>query len=291
VSRPTGPRPIEFLGAIATAPRLVRDQPLAQGQVLALSDQAFVVLDFPGDTRVRVTGPALLAVMPGGQRALLLQDGVVSIDVPPAPREAAEGLWLATPGLRVDLGASAHCVVRAEADGTTEIAMAGGTAQLLAAEGGALLEPRRLDAGQTLGIDAQARVSTGTSGSRMRELNEALVAEHRAQRARAPASPTQVRARMLSRLFSALDELDQALARQRTLDTQHRAAVSEKGDEASRLQREIAAHGARLFRAKRSARATLAFFEAAWLADPAAAAESVDARVPSLRARAARLLP
>ena len=86
----------------------------ARPQLVRLARGARLQLALADHTRLTVEGPATLRVAPDDQPALLLREGVVSVDAAaPVRADLSSTLWIATPSARFETGQRARFVLRA----------------------------------------------------------------------------------------------------------------------------------------------------------------------------------
>ncbi|MDB4974490.1 MAG: hypothetical protein JWN48_2831 [Myxococcaceae bacterium] len=171
---------------------------LARGAVITLSLHEFV--------RLRIVGPAVARLLPEGEPAVLLQQGLVTVDVSPRGiRSTASAFWLATPSLRLDVPDSVRVAVRAFESGATELAVVSGYLTVSQAH-----EPLAVPSGSSVCVTLEhtklvalgvptlelaesrlARAKSCAAGARARAQREALERAYRS----ASSAVTQVSAR------------------------------------------------------------------------------------------------
>ena len=253
------------------------DQPLT----VQLAHDDALTLSLDDYVRVQLRGPATAQLLPAGQAALLLRDGLVTVDVSPrGMRSVASVFWLATPTVRLEVADSVRLALRAFAAGPTELEVVSGYLTLLQAAA-----PVPMPAGAT----ACATLEQATLSKARSATLERAEAELSSARPCAPkASVTS--ALLESALTDQLHLVGEALERERLqleehgrlvagsaagardagardADARDAAARDAGADEASAraLRLALARTGAELLRTRERARALRAQFEASAL--------------------------
>lgn len=235
---------------VATLPELSStiEQPLelrlVRGDSLTLSLDDYV--------RVHLTGPALVRLLPAGRAALLLREGLVTVDVSPrGVRSTVSAFWLATPAVRVDVADSARLALRAYPDESTELSVVSG--YLTLARPG---EPVSLRA-DALVCATLDEAEVGPLGLATLELAEKRLEKTRSC-ARAPTSGRTLESALAAQLervsASVLREQAQLAEHDRLLETQDAGALS--------LRRALALTGAELLALRQGAAALRTQLEA-----------------------------
>ena len=213
---------------------------------LALADYAVV----------RLHGPALVTLMPEGEPALYLRQGLVSIDsAPRAARVAARPLWVATPAARVEVVESARLVVRAHPDFSSELVVVSGDASVTHGE-----EPLLLAAGDMRCLSRPAAKSPRRRLPTLEEAERVLGTSKSC-----PAKPRDDRAVRERALDAACDAIEQAEERERMLLAMHAGLATARDVRAQSVQAQLARIGALRVRQRERVRALRAQLAAALL--------------------------
>ena len=256
------------------------DQPLtvqlAQGDALTLSLDDYV--------RVHLTGPATAELLPAGQAALLLRDGLATVDVSPrGVRSSASAFWLATPAARLDVADSVRVGVRAFPTGPTQVEVVSGYLTLSQAAA-----PLAMPAGAAGCATLEGAKLTSALSATLERAEAALA------RARSCAPKARVTSALLeSALTDQLHLVADALEHERVQLEEHGrlVAVSDAGtgdagttaaataaaanaEKAREIRLALARTGAELLRTRERARALRAQFEASALGRELSAAEA-----------------
>jgi hypothetical protein len=251
-------------GQLQSATVLRRGERLPRETAIRLQDGAQLVLDYPGGAFVRVQGPALVAVAPLGEAALLLREGLVTVDVERAAMHPDSGFWLATPLLRAELVQGARFVLRT-APTATRLTVVSGTLTVHAPQGSAWTRTQ-IAPGQTLTlISGGAPTVDSESPARLEQAEQSLAA------AVWPGAERAVPSAGSEPLETACARLEQDRARERELQARHRSLLAQKDPAAMELQRATAQQGAQSFRDERELRILLSLWEAGALGLPASA--------------------
>jgi hypothetical protein len=119
---------------------LVEGMELAADTTLQLERGARLTLSLDDYVRLSLQGPCLARVLPGGQPAILMREGALSLDVAPRGVHGTHSaFWLGTPLARVDVADSARAFVRVSTKGGGELVLVSGHAQLAGPESVLLL--------------------------------------------------------------------------------------------------------------------------------------------------------
>lgn len=258
--------------ALAEGTLLRRDRmvQLARGERLELGLDAYGT--------VRVHGPARLLLLPEGAPALLVREGVVSIDCATPPgRRATSALWLATPHVRLDVAESARFVVRVSEHATAFSLLSG---QVTPTPGSPLAagEARCFSA---LGHDKLTLRGRASLESTERRLATQAPCERAIRRTQG--------VRVEAALELALDSVQSGVERERKLLAEH--GRTRDADAGAALQAEIAHASADLLRVREEGRALRARYEAAHLGEPLPKQASAPVERPALGGERKRPLP
>ncbi|MDB4988905.1 MAG: hypothetical protein JWN04_4083 [Myxococcaceae bacterium] len=106
---------------------LAPDVELSEACTLSLERGASITLSLHDYVRVHIVGPALAQLLPEGEPAVLLREGLVTLDVAPrGARAITSAFWLATPTLRLDVPDSVRVAIRAFPDSASELSVVSG---------------------------------------------------------------------------------------------------------------------------------------------------------------------
>lgn len=264
--------PIRDLGGLAEASELLADQTL----VLSRGDDVVLALD--DYARIRLFGPARVQLLPEREPALLVYEGLVSVDCAPrAARSTHSAFWLADRHARLDVAASARFVLRASTDGPSELAVVSGSVDVAVPS-----EPREL----TLGGESRC---LGRSSAPSKSYVELAAAERALRVASACGKRGGDAMQLASVLASALTKVERYRSEERALLEQHAFALRSGTGDPEGVRRQLAVLSAALLRERERGRALRASYEASRLTtDAADAAASLQAE---LTQRARALLP
>jgi hypothetical protein len=263
--------PVRDLGALAEGSELTPDHAL----VLARGDD--VVLALEDYARIRLFGPARVQLLPEREPALLVHEGVVSVDCAPrAARSTHSALWLADRHARLDVAASARFVLRASADKPSELAVVSGSVDVAP-----LVGVREL----TLGGESRCLGSTNEPSKAHVE----LAAAERALRSGSGCGKGGAdRMELAGVLARALGKLERYRGEERALLEQHAFALRSGSGDPESVRRNLAVLSAALLRERERGRALRASYEASRLATANEAAGSPEVE---LSERARTLIP
>jgi len=232
---------------------------------LKLDDDSTLTLALADYAVVRVHGPAVVTLMPEGEPALYLRQGLVSIDsAPRAARANERPLWLATAAARVEVVESARLVVRAHLDFSSELVVVSGHARVTYAE-----EPLALDAGEArclsrpLAKSARRRLPTLEEAERVLATSKSC-----------PPKPRDERAARQRALDAACAAIEQAAERERMLLAVHAGLAAARDARAQSVQAQLARLGALRVRQRERARALRAQLATALLGATATPSEA-----------------
>ncbi len=268
-SRAEAPGPAGALAVGQTFERAARIE-LGRGAHVELALDDYVAL--------RIQGPAMVSLLPDGEPALLVREGLVAVDCARTGRAGASPLWLALPTGRIEIADSVRLVVRAHALAASPLAVVSGHA---------LVEPTDSAQEPTLLGPSEARCLGSREARPWSGHFTTLEAAEQALATSAPCAPDEVATEMYltSALASALSQVDEAGARERTLLAEHARRVAARWGSALEVQAKLARSAASLQRARQKALALRAQLSALLLGGAPTQDEN------ALLERARRVLP
>jgi hypothetical protein len=233
---------------------------LAPDSELSLSPGTTLELTLDDYAAIRVLGPAFVRLLPDGEPALIVREGLVTVDsAPRAARSTSSAFWLATPAVRLDVVQGARFVVRARAARASELAVISGHVELRSHEASVLL----VGAGE-LRCLGEGMLAPTRAGPPLLHLERAELA----LQARSSCSAKPVSLGHAEPLENALALLGQNRAEEQALLAEHGKLVAAHAPEAQALPAKLATLAAGGLQQLQRARALRASFEAAQLSLP-----------------------
>jgi len=254
----------------ASAAQLAPGSVLREPSELHLQEGAVLELALDDHAAIRLRGPARLLLLPEGEPALLVREGLVTVDCAPrSARATSSALWLATPTGRLDIVQGARFVLRARAERASELAVVSGH-----------VDVRELGAARTLVGGGEPRCVGAASLARSKrpELAQLERAEQLLSASSACAA-TRVKVALAGPLTAALSALEASREQERALLAEHQRLLAEHAPQAQAVPRQLAELAAKGLGELETARALRASYEAEQLGRRASdEAESLTAR-------------
>jgi hypothetical protein len=229
--------------------------PLEQVLVVAAGDTCKLVRD---DLVLKLHGPARALALPHGEVALLLREGMAELDLAAGRATPGSGLWLSTPGVRVELVQGARLVVRVLPAGGTQLRLVSGQARIQPLGRGEAV--RELGAGDGLSVASGGRASAITQ--RKSRMEDALAGMSGLPR---PDGRPRLE-ELIAVTRDTLAQVEAGRAQLGALARDHDQRVARGGAGAMELQRQIATQSGAQLAAERLLRAQEAALEA-WTLD------------------------
>lgn len=271
-------------------------QEIGHGATLTIARGERVALDVARSGRVSVDGPALVQLGSDSDGQLLVASGVVTVLVPPAGDGILISQRIATPLTTFMFRPGTTGVVAIDRSGAVLVNVIDGAGEVLSTE---IVAPeKQAGAAPTQEVNRGAAQRLGSDGVTMlkpaEDLTDALT---KARKFADAASKTPVDS--LGTFGTGQRAVDECLialvdevAEGKRLELRHKQAVAAAStDDRGAIQRELAAHGQRLFRLRRVLMARWERVQVAWLALTPQTREGHSRTLSDLRGRVATSLP
>jgi hypothetical protein len=246
--------------------------------LLILGPEDACALNHPAGALLKLLGPARVLAAPESAPAVLVQEGILSLDLAPGALSPRSGFWLATPAARLELVQGARLALRVYPGGPSELLVISGVVRVEpAGEGEAA---RTIAAGHGLSLSASGRAeSLEAPGGTLEHAVTWLVArENRAQQG------DDARKQLQTRLEAMVERVSAMRAEMRDLARRHEALAAQHEPGLMELQAELARRSGEVLHQQRDLRARAAAFACFWLGEPGAS-------VPAVLGRARELMP
>lgn len=244
------PREVQVKAASPESAELKAGARLSAQQTLKLPKGSEITLDFERGARLRIVGPALVAMALDSKDALLLKEGVVTVDLSPSAPTPNSGFTLFTPSAKLSLVRGGHYAVRVFADGVSRVFVASGF--LLASSAA-------VDATTALGAEESATLAVDGSVERKPQQVQTLEKAEQAARAlRPPKRPTGPMTALDQLLSQRIDSVRPLLDKEHELVRQHRALLGVADADVLGAQGALAENAAHLARELGRLRSALA---------------------------------